>query len=108
MKFIKVEYDHQKVIVEGSNEKKDFISKIDAKNVVYIFMSNTTCNYIGESKVGLKYRCFTHTTKHIEQEFFIKSNEIYIMVLEDVVDNRHRKLIEASLIATCNPKYNSN
>ena len=105
MKIISIEYDASK---KGNATQVKEIFKLKAKdqNVVYLFCDEEACLYIGESENSLYERCYVNTPKHSMKPWFIESNKVFVMKLDEKVNKFSRRAVEAVLIAAICPKYN--
>lgn len=100
MKFVSFDYDPTKVVVTGSEERKEFNGKTSDTNIVYFFYKDEQFLYIGESKNSLNDRCFTNSPKHSERDFFKTGNKIRIIVLDSRLGDFERQAIETNFILT--------
>lgn len=91
---------------KDSVELKKFKCDILVSNIIYFFFNKNECLYIGETGTSLKDRCYTHTPKESDADWFKDADKIQIIELNDKIDAIARQALEASFILAYRPKYN--
>lgn len=109
MKLETVKYSYHDVSKKNSEAMKALKKSINISNIIYLFFNDDECLYIGETDTSLKDRCYKHTPKESESEWFKESNLIHIIKLDDSknsIDKIARGALESSFILAYRPKYN--
>ena len=96
MKLKTVNYNYSKISKKYSMEQKKFKEDINVTNNIYLFFKDNECLYIGETGTTLKDRCYRHTEKLSEKDFFKNANIIYIIELDDCIGKEEREKIKTT------------
>lgn len=105
--------DVKKITYDPSKSKEELKKDLDElknyTNIIYFFYdsTNNNCLYIGETGTTLFERCFRHTPKESDSQWFKQADTIFILKLDDTIDNFSRRTIESLFITTHRPQYNA-
>lgn len=102
MNVVKINYNPNLITQSTKKKLKQY------SNIIYFFYDSccNDCLYIGETKTTLFERCYKHTPKESTQPWFIKGDTIYILELDNKVDDFSRRTIESLFITTIRPLFN--
>lgn len=105
MELKTVKYNAEEMI-PYSKTRKQFKEQTSDSNIIYLFYNKNECLYIGQTDVSLYERCYRNTPKESDQPWFKEGDTIYIIKLDDNIDDISRQGLESCFILVHRPKYN--